>query len=67
MKQIKNPVNANGDKNLFQIKQGVLRTTSVYFVGTVIFEISCKSVSRKSLSVIKIENCHGGICLIQRS
>ena len=46
---------------------GVPRTTSLWFVRAVLFEVLCKSISHKSLSLIKIENCRGGVCLIQRS
>ena len=34
---------------------------------TVLFEVSCKLISRKSLSLIKIENCLGVVCLIKCS
>ena len=50
-----------------EVKQGVPWTTSVYSVRVVLFEVSSKSVSRKLLSLIKIENCLGGVCLIQCS
>ena len=37
--------------------QGVSWTTSLGSIRAVIFEVSCKSISHKSLSLIKIENC----------
>ena len=36
-------------------------------VRAVLFEVSYKSISRKSLSLIKIEYCLGGVYLIQSS
>ena len=52
-------------KHLFHIKRGVPQTTSVCSKRAVIFEVSCKSISRKRLSLIKIKNCLRGVCLIQ--
>ena len=40
----------------FQLKQVVRRTTGVCSIGIVLFKASLKSVSRKSLLFIKIEN-----------
>ena len=37
--------------------QGVSWTTSVCSVRAVLFKVSCKSISRKLLSLIKIKNC----------
>ena len=37
-------------------KQGVPRTTTVFSLRVVLFEVSCKLISRKSLSLIKIKN-----------
>ena len=49
------------------VKQRVPWTTSIYSIRLVLFELSGKSISRKSLSLIKMENFFGGVCLIQLS
>ena len=51
----------------FQSKQGIPRTTSVCFIKDVLIEVSCKLISCKSLSLIKIEDCLGGVWFIQLS
>ena len=49
------------------LKQGFPRTASIRSIRVILFEVSCKSFSRKSLSLIEIENCLGGVYLVQRS
>ena len=51
----------------FQRIQETPPTTSVSSIRFVLFAISCKLISHKQLSLIKIENCLGGVCLIQCS
>ena len=48
-----------------QNKEAVPRTTSVCSIRTVLFEVWCYLISRKSILLIKIENWLGGVCLIQ--